>query len=54
MEAESIKKMCQVFWPGAAPPVVQQGATQAQTVVTPDSSSSPSPEISIRQKEGDQ
>ncbi len=53
METESIKKMCQVIWAVAAPPVDQQGAAQAQTM-TPDSSSSLSPEVSIRQEEGDQ
>ncbi|XP_016138433.1 PR domain zinc finger protein 1 [Sinocyclocheilus grahami] len=53
MEAESIKKMCQEIWAVAAPPVTQQGAAQAQTM-TPDSSSSLSPEVSIRQEEGDQ
>ncbi|XP_043076478.1 PR domain zinc finger protein 1 [Puntigrus tetrazona] len=44
LEAQSIKKMCQVIWAAAAPPVDQQGAAQAQTK-TPDSSSSLSSEV---------
>lgn len=53
MEAESIKKMCQVIWAVAAPPGVQQRVVQAETM-SPDSSSSLSPEVSVRQEEGDQ
>ncbi len=53
MEAESIKKMCQVIWAVAAPPVVQQRVVQTETMSS-DSSSSLSPEVSVRQEEDDQ
>ncbi|KAL1254121.1 hypothetical protein QQF64_016350 [Cirrhinus molitorella] len=51
MEAESIKKMCQVIWALAVTPVVQQEAAQVQTMMH-ESSSSLSPVVSIIQNGG--
>ncbi|XP_073708894.1 PR domain zinc finger protein 1 [Garra rufa] len=51
MDVESVKKMCQVIWALAVPPLVQQEAAQVQTM-THESSSSLSPKVSIRQDSG--
>ncbi|XP_050994603.1 PR domain zinc finger protein 1 isoform X2 [Labeo rohita] len=47
MEAESIKKMCQVIWALAVTPVVQQGAARVQTMTHEPSSTR---KVSTRQE----